>query len=1249
MRIQCAVVIVALVWGPACAIVDCPNNNGNGNVAFSLGFRSMSYNTAVSGGFIMDASPHTPVALATRPRGGLLVVDAGSLRVRSVNTTGFFGIEAGAGWGAPNSITSGFVGDGLSANADGVRLLGPQGVASDPATGHIWIFDTASANCRVRFINGSTGNISTIFGDASANAPTEFPEGSRVTSTSACGQPKHAFFYRSQRFTKWNNSVFYVDSKFHVVRVLTENMASYTVAGKVPLVTTNGYTGDRGPATSAQLKTPTAVAVADGEDGPMIFIADSGNNVIRLVLPNGTITTFAGTGAASYSGDRGPAVAATLNAPLGVAYDGLRNITYIADTGNNAIRAVLPNGTIVLVAGRGTQASVQFQRDHTSAPGLDVSIPSPGAMIFEQNAEGGRLFFLHGATSARFVKALMCASPCPGGMICSQDGRVISGCPGGVVCEPGTLNVFGVDTYRSCGPDFGAVLNGFYCPINASARILTPPGYFNNNFLPVAPRPCLAGNYCPKDPLTGRYRTWFPCPSGSFSGPLQTNCTVCPAGTYCTQPDAGTGVVEPELCTPGRYCAENATTLWGHGPCAEGYLCPAGTGTPTPASSKCPAGWYCASGSSSPSSLCQPGYYCPEGSSSPRSYLCPAGSFCYAGSAEPALCPAGSWSSTPGRFTACNLCPASTYSGAVGATNYTSCKDCPAGFQCPSAGMAAPLPCPAGAKSAPTGLSCVECPAGTFNQMPGNNASDPCSPCPAGHICRAGTVYPEGCPAGTQPAFIGAAMSCVPCMAGTYNPVPQGSCQPCPAGSACSVGASRPERCPAGYYVSEDATSCVACPPGTYNPFPQAANASACTPCPSGFITGAPGAASSIFCYEAPFYCPPGFEPTVLKPRTVADCRELRCSPGLVISPERTSCIGCAPGSFGTPPGCTPCNATRGEMCPGFTLRPLLSPSFVMQELLQSLRALQGRIPAAGRRLTAGPGESACEQAAALSQLPIVAAKAPPLVSSTRASQITVGVLSAIFFIIVGLTFVFAEAPSLIPGRRGSRNSGTQSQLAAAAAAAAALGRSGNLGPAPGAAQENNTQSCGSRLLKRVDAFGMKHQVKEGTSPVKRSTALGGAFSIAAIVALLAIWSIIVLQREENNIIESSAVDGLSEDALQSAAQLPAASVGGFSGLYFVVSAVGDGSKCLNATAAATGLFTGSATVTSSMCGAVAQHVISCPDCVVGPESKVTLDLDFSCQGFLVQAYSVAPGPLASVRSLTYPQEAPRSPVCSIL
>lgn len=56
------------------AVVDCPSNNGNGNVIFSMGFKSMIYNTAVSGGFVMEAQTVTPVALATRPRGGLLVV-----------------------------------------------------------------------------------------------------------------------------------------------------------------------------------------------------------------------------------------------------------------------------------------------------------------------------------------------------------------------------------------------------------------------------------------------------------------------------------------------------------------------------------------------------------------------------------------------------------------------------------------------------------------------------------------------------------------------------------------------------------------------------------------------------------------------------------------------------------------------------------------------------------------------------------------------------------------------------------------------------------------------------------------------------------------------------------------------------------------------------------------------------------------------------------------------------------------------
>lgn len=204
------------------------------------------------------------------------------------------------------------------------------------------------------------------------------------------------------------------------------------------------------------------------------------------------------------------------------------------------------------------------------------------------------------------------------------------------------------------------------------------------------------------------------------------------------------GVIDPLPCTPGRYCLGNATTLWGHGPCAAGYVCPAGSSTATPAATKCPAGWFCGAGSSSPSSLCAPGYYCVEGSTSARANLCPAGYYCFAGSSEPVPCPPGSWSSTTGRSASCNLCPAATYNPESAATNYTACLECPRGFYCPSAGLMAALPCAAGFMSAPSGLACVECPVGTYNPLPGNNASSPCAPCPVGHVCKAGTAYPEG-------------------------------------------------------------------------------------------------------------------------------------------------------------------------------------------------------------------------------------------------------------------------------------------------------------------------------------------------------------------------------------------------------------------------------------------------------------------------------------------------------------------------
>jgi RHS repeat-associated protein len=107
-----------------------------------------------------------------------------------------------------------------------------------------------------------------------------------------------------------------------------------------------GYGGDGGPATAALLLWPSGIAL--GCDGSL-YIADSGNNRIRRVA-DGTITTVAGSGIEGFGGDGGPATAAYLNTPVGVAAAADCSL-YIADLGNDRVRRVGPDGIITTVAG----------------------------------------------------------------------------------------------------------------------------------------------------------------------------------------------------------------------------------------------------------------------------------------------------------------------------------------------------------------------------------------------------------------------------------------------------------------------------------------------------------------------------------------------------------------------------------------------------------------------------------------------------------------------------------------------------------------------------------------------------------------------------------------------------------------------------------------------------------------------------------------------------------------------------------
>lgn len=138
--------------------------------------------------------------------------------------------------------------------------------------------------------------------------------------------------------------VFIADTLDNVVREITPDLVIHLIAG-------NGTEGNRGEfgglAVRAELDSPQGVAVNSKGD---VFIADTYNNIVREVSPRGLISTVAGNGNPGYRGDNGPAWRAELSFPTGLAVDSLGNL-YIADSGNNVVRRVSTAGVITTVAG----------------------------------------------------------------------------------------------------------------------------------------------------------------------------------------------------------------------------------------------------------------------------------------------------------------------------------------------------------------------------------------------------------------------------------------------------------------------------------------------------------------------------------------------------------------------------------------------------------------------------------------------------------------------------------------------------------------------------------------------------------------------------------------------------------------------------------------------------------------------------------------------------------------------------------
>ncbi len=263
-----------------------------------------------AGGPAPAARLRSPSDVAVDGAGNLFIADTSNQRIRKVDTSGVITTVAGTGG-------YGFSGDGGPATA--ARLAFPGGVAVDGA-GNLFIADTS--NQRIRKVD-MAGVITTVAGT-----------GERGFSGDGGPAPAAGLAVPEGVAVDGAGNLFIADTSNQRIRKVDTAGVITTVAGTGRF----GFSGDGGPAAAARLAFPRGVAV-DGAGN--LFIADWGNNQIRKVDTSGVITTVAGTGTSGFSGDGGPATAARLDRPVGVAVGGAGNL-FIADSGNHLIRILTP-------------------------------------------------------------------------------------------------------------------------------------------------------------------------------------------------------------------------------------------------------------------------------------------------------------------------------------------------------------------------------------------------------------------------------------------------------------------------------------------------------------------------------------------------------------------------------------------------------------------------------------------------------------------------------------------------------------------------------------------------------------------------------------------------------------------------------------------------------------------------------------------------------------------------------------------
>jgi sugar lactone lactonase YvrE len=379
-------------------IADSGNNRIRVVTPPAIGATYGIINTLVAGpGFTGDGGPvsgalvNTPRDIESTNTGDLLIMDQANDRVRMISpagrfastavgsmatqtlyvqvntplTLGSFNVPAGYPDLAAGTVSGCAVGTALTAGTVcSVQVTFKptlSGLRSAPlnftdSNGNIYTLPlTGIGNAPAASLLPST--ISTIAGTGTAGA-----SGNGASATAALLNQPAASVVDGQ------GNIYFADTANNEVREISQSTATISAVAGTGAA---GFSGDGSAAVSAQLNAPGGLAVDGAGD---LYIADTGNNRIRFVsAATHTISTFAGMGTAGFAGDGGLATLAELNAPQGLFITAAGTL-YIADTGNNAVRAVgLTSNTITTLAGNGTAG---FAGDGGSANSAQLSAPT---------------------------------------------------------------------------------------------------------------------------------------------------------------------------------------------------------------------------------------------------------------------------------------------------------------------------------------------------------------------------------------------------------------------------------------------------------------------------------------------------------------------------------------------------------------------------------------------------------------------------------------------------------------------------------------------------------------------------------------------------------------------------------------------------------------------------------------------------------------------------------------------------------